>query len=126
MENKEFEELVKRGIEQIPERFRKLMENVAIVVQDMPTEDQLKKVNLPSKNSLLGLYEGIPKTKRGDYYGNVLPDKITIFKKNIERIAKNEKEIEQRVVRTIWHEIAHHFGLNEKEVRDLERKKFRQ
>ena len=125
MEEEKFKKLVEEGIKKIPEKFRKLMENVAIVIQDVPTESQLKKVNLSNKNLLLGLYEGVPKTKRGDYYANVLPDKITIFKKNIERVAKTDQEIEKTVTITVWHEIAHHFGLNEKEVRDLERKKFK-
>jgi len=68
---------------------------------------------------IFGLYEGVPQTKRW-HYGQVLPDKITIFKKPIERIARSENEIKEIVKNTVWHEIAHHFGLDEKRVKEAE------
>ncbi len=124
MTRKEFEELVKQGIEQLPTHIRKLLENVDIVIEDWPSEDIIKKLKLPNKYSLFGLYQGIPKTKRGTHYANVLPDKITIFQKPIEKVARTPKEIESTVRKVVWHEIAHHFGLDEKRVRELEKKKF--
>ena len=123
MTREEFEKLVNEGISSIPEKFLKRLENVDIVIEERPTNDQLKKVNIQNPFCLFGLYEGIPKTKRGSSYGMVLPDKITIFKEAIERSARNDEEIKEIVKNTVWHEIAHHFGMNEKEVREKEIKK---
>ena len=125
MTGKEFEELVKQGVEQLPRHIRKLLENVDIVIEDWPNKSIIEKLRLPNKYALFGLYQGVPKTKRGTHYANVLPDKITLFKKPIEMSAKSPEEIKNIVKRVIWHEIAHHFGLDEKRVRQLEKKKFK-
>jgi predicted Zn-dependent protease with MMP-like domain len=117
-----FEEIVKEGIKAIPERFLEKLDNVDIVIEDEPTLYQLKKLGARKNSLIFGLYEGIPQTKRGNY-GQVLPDKITIFKKPIEKIARSEKEIQEIVKNTIWHEIAHHFGMDEKRVREAEVKR---
>ncbi len=124
MNDDEFQKLVKEAAGAIPEKFQKLMENVEIVIDDFPSEYQLKKSKIKKRDCLLGLYEGVPKTKRGSHYANVLPDKITIFKIPIERMSNDKKELKKIVERTIWHEIAHHFGIDEKRVQELERKKF--
>ncbi len=121
----EFEKLVKQGVAEIPEEFRKKMDNVEIVIEDAPNQQQLRQAGVRPGSSLFGLYQGVPQTKRGNYYANVLPDKITLFKEIIERFAKTPEQVKRQVTKTVWHEIAHHFGLNEKEVRDLEKKKFR-
>ena len=125
MRRKDFEVLVKKGIEQLPFYIRQFLENIEIVIEDWPDQNLIKKLKLPNKYSLFGLYQGVPKTKRGVSYANVLPDKITIFQGPIENIAKSPKEIEKTVLRVVWHEIAHHFGLDEKKVRELEKKKFK-
>ncbi len=125
MEKQEFEKLVKQGIAEIPAHIQKKMENVDIVVEDWPSPVQLQQAGMPKNTLLFGLYQGVPKTKRGGYYANVLPDKITLFQKVIEKNAKTPEQIKEQVKRTVWHEIAHHFGFNEKEVRDLEKKRFR-
>ncbi len=116
-----FENIVNKTILDLPKKIRALLENVEIVIEDYPSEYQLKKLNKTSKYCLLGLYEGVPKTKRGAHYANVLPDKITIFRKNIERIAQNSNEIEKIIRRTVYHELAHHFGFDEKGARKIER-----
>ena len=125
MNYEEFEILVKQGIAEIPEEFRKKMDNVEIVIEDTPSQQQLRQAGVRPGSSLFGLYQGVPQTKRGGYYANVLPDKITLFQKIIESFAKNPEQIKEQVKKTVWHEIAHHFGLNEKEVRDLEKKRFK-
>ncbi len=117
-----FEKLVKEGINSIPKKFLKKLDNVDIVIEDEPTPYQLKKLKTRKDLMIFGLYEGIPKTKRGHYSG-VLPDKITIFKGPIERVASCEKEIKEIIKNTIWHEIGHHFGLDEGKIREIERKR---
>lgn len=114
----EFEKLVKEGIESIDEKFLNRLKNVDIVIEDKPSNFQLEKIRLRGE-VLLGLYEGVPLTQRQGY-GQVLPDKITIFKDSIESIYSNPDEIKNAVKNTVWHEIAHHFGMNEQEVRAAE------
>jgi len=116
----EFEKIVKEGIDLIPEKFLQKLKNVAIVIEDEPTPAQRKKVNLHPGWTLFGLYEGIPQLNRGANYNAVLPDKITIFQKPIEAAAGDEKNIKEIVKNTVWHEIAHHFGMNEARVRQAE------
>jgi len=123
MERTEFEKLVEEGMEQIPKEFLAKLENVAVVVEDEPNEEQLKKVGLAKNQILFGLYEGVPQTHRGPNYGMTLPDKITIFQKPIELFCRDENEIREKVTETVWHEIAHHFGTDEKRVREIETKR---
>jgi len=119
----EFERMVNSGMKAIPERFLRKLNNLAIVVEDEPTAEQRKKLKIRENWTLFGLYEGVPQTARGVNYGSVLPDKITIFQKSIEMEANSEKEINEMIKRTIWHEIAHHFGMDEVRVRQVEKKK---
>ena len=115
-----FEELVRDGIKAIPQVFLDKLDNVDIVIEDNPSLEQIKKLKVKPNYSLFGLYEGIPKTKRPFGYGQVLPDKITIFKDPIEQSAQSENDIKRIVKDTIWHEIAHHFGMDEERVRKAE------
>lgn len=119
----EFEKIVEKGMKAIPEKFLRKLENVAIVVEDEPTADQKKKLNIDSSWALFGLYEGVPKTRRGAGYFGVLPDKITIFKKPIEDESSSEEDMREIVKNTVWHEIAHHFGMDEARVRRAETKR---
>jgi len=119
MTKKKFEEIVKEGIEAIPKKFLEKLNNVEVVIEEDPTPYQLEKLRARKGLFIFGLYEGIPQTKRW-HYGQVLPDKITIFKNPIERTARSEKDIKEIVKNTIWHEIAHHFGMDEKQVREAE------
>ena len=125
IERKVFRDMVEAGMADIPDRFLKKLDNVSIVIEDEPTPEQIKKLNLRSGWTLFGLYEGVPQTSRGSNYGSVLPDKITIFQKPIEQAAKNSDDVKEIVKNTVWHEIAHHFGMNEKEVRQSESKRKR-
>lgn len=116
MDEKRFRELVSEAIDSLPKEFLTRLNNVAIVVGDYPTVQQLRKLRLPRRALLFGLYEGVPQTKRGSYSG-ALPDKITIFKNSIERVARSDEEIRAQVRATVIHEIGHHFGLSEEELR---------
>ena len=122
MDDEKFEELARQGIDAIPKRFLEKLDNVDIIIEDEPTEEQMRKLKLRAGSKLFGLYEGIPQTKRG-FYSGVLPDKITIFKRPIEEICLNDEQIKEQVKRIVWHEIAHHFGMNEERVRKAERKR---
>lgn len=119
MDHNEFEKIVVEVIKAIPEKFLEKLDNVDIVIEDNPTKEQLKELKVRNNNHLLGLYEGVPKTERWNY-AQVLPDKITIFKVPIERIAKSREEIKEIVKETVWHEIAHHFGMSEEQVKKSE------
>jgi predicted Zn-dependent protease with MMP-like domain len=122
MKIEEFEELVKTAIEEMPAFVKEKMDNVAICVEERPTREINRKRGGVRKNSyLLGLYQGVPKNVWGRGFGGNLPDKITIFKEAIEQFAKSDEKIKRIVKRTVYHEIAHHFGFNEKEVRELEK-----
>jgi len=119
MEHTEFEKLVVEAIDSIDKRFLSKLKNVEIVVEDDPTPFQLEKLKLRGA-LLFGLYEGVPLTKR-ESYGQVLPDKITIFKNPIEQVCLDPQAIKTAVKNTVWHEIAHHFGMDERQVREAER-----
>ena len=112
MDRNEFEKLVAEAIDEIPDEFLAELKNVAIVVEEEPSEEQTKKLKLRSDTMLLGLYEGVPQTKRGEYT-MALPDKISIFKNAIEQIGQTPKEIKKLTQDTVRHEIAHHFGSGE-------------
>lgn len=122
MERDRFEQLVREGIARIPARFRQLIRNVAIVVEDDPTPEQLRRNRIPTGSTLLGLYEGVPRAAR---YGQepILPDKITIFQHPIEAIARTPDAVRQAVAETVWHEVGHHFGLSEHALRQAERRR---
>ncbi|RJQ31644.1 metallopeptidase family protein [Candidatus Parcubacteria bacterium] len=125
MNKDQFEELVKDGVAEIPERFLCLIDNVGIVIEKRPTIEQRKKFRLRGGMSLFGLYEGIPRTRRDNGYNGVLPDKITIFMEPILEAARDEEDAKELVRDTVWHEIAHHFGLSERGVREAEKKRLK-
>ena len=119
--DEEFKEFVSAGMDAIPPKYIKNLNNVAFVVQDLPTEEQRVKLKLSEHQTLYGLYEGIPLTKRGFNYNLVLPDKITIFKKPMEASSQTIEELKEQVRHTVWHEVAHYFGLNHEQIHKLER-----
>lgn len=117
----EFEKLVTEAISKLPEKFKKKMENIAIVIEDLPSRGLLMEMKIKSPYGLLGLYRGVPYTKRGIWYRNVMPDKIIIFKEPIEIRCRNKEEIRESVRKVVIHEIGHYFGLNEADLRKIER-----
>jgi len=114
MKAEEFENLVAQALDELPKVIQEKMDNVAITVE---------KGSL--RGPYLGFYEGVPKNAWGRGFGMVLPDKITIFQLPMESMARSREELKEIVKDTVWHEIAHHFGFNEKMVRDLEKKRKR-
>jgi len=121
MNKERFEWLVARAIEALPDEFINRLENVDVVVEDYPTKSQLASVGLRRSQTLLGLYEGVPLTKRSSHYGLVPPDKITIFQKPIEAKCRNNARITDEIQRVVKHEIAHHFGIGDARLEQIER-----
>lgn len=125
MMGEDFGKLVDEAVASLPKEFLEKLENVAIVVADVPALYQIRKLRLRGVYGfLLGLYEGVPQTKRSYYgVGGHLPDKITIFKKPIMAIAHSENHLKEIIKNTVIHEIAHHFGMDESQVLEAERQK---
>ena len=117
---REFEEAVVSALKRLPRFFKKKMKNVDVIVEDKASRELLSEVGLRSPFELLGLYQGIPINRRGFYYGNVLPDKITLFQMPIESMCKTKEEIEEKVKEVVIHEVGHYFGLDDKRLRELE------
>ena len=107
----EFEAAVAKAMDSLSKQMDDV-KNVGIVMADEPTLEQRKKLELRNDQSLFGLYEGIPLTARGGNYSGVLPDKITLFKYPLSYAANTMAEFEEEVRHTLWHELAHHFGLD--------------
>lgn len=116
-----FDDLITRAMNDLPQEYIRGLENVAIVYEDEPTEEQKIKMKLDAQHLLLGLYEGIPLTQRGNGYSFVLPDKITLFKYPILAVVHNEAELFEQIKRTLWHEMAHYYGLSHERMDALRR-----
>ncbi|MFC1981372.1 metallopeptidase family protein [Chloroflexota bacterium] len=120
MGRENFTLLVIKAVDSLPDEFQARLENIDVVVEDQPTSGQLAEVGLKRDRTLLGLYQGVPLTNRSRHYGLVVPDKITIFQKPIEAQCRYEAEIISEIQRVVRHEIAHHFGISDARLRQLE------
>jgi len=123
VDDKTFKQIVSEAIDAIPDQRAQHIKNLAFVVEDTPTEEQRQKNNLKPNQTLLGLYEGIPLTKRNGNYNLVLPDKITIFKNPTEASANSLDQLKKVVHNTVWHEVAHYYGLGHGRIHELEQPK---
>jgi predicted Zn-dependent protease with MMP-like domain len=120
MDRAEFEELVRSALDDLPEEFASRLDNVAVVVEDEPDAELLRSLGLnPRRDTLFGLYQGVPLSLRGSSYGNVLPDKISIYYRPLLRYCRTPERILRQVRVTVIHEIAHHFGMDDAAIRDL-------
>jgi predicted Zn-dependent protease with MMP-like domain len=118
--NEAFEKIVADAIDNIPEKYAKNIKNLAFVTEDEPSQEQHSRLELHQGQTLYGLYEGIPLTRRSAGYNLVLPDKITIFKKPMEASSNTFEELAECVKHTVWHEVAHYFGLDHSRINELE------
>lgn len=118
-----FEQIAQDAFDALPPDFTDEVENVHIVVEDYPSDEVQEKMHC-DRYGLLGLYEGVPLTERGSWYGSypVLPDKISLYQKNIESVCDDEEELELRIMEVLFHELGHYFGMDEKQVRKAMRK----
>jgi predicted Zn-dependent protease with MMP-like domain len=120
MTREDFRELVEDALDGIPQHFRDALQNVAIVVEDEPTDEQLAQVDIEPPDTLLGLYEGTPLTERTWDDGNRLPDKVTLFQHPIEDASGDDDDVIVAIGETLIHEIGHYFGLSEEEIEAIE------
>jgi predicted Zn-dependent protease with MMP-like domain len=125
MDRDAFDSLVAEAYKKIPRRFRRRLQNVAIMVEDEPTPAQLARNRVPRGGTLLGLYEGRPLTMRSVFDPFAMPDRITIFQGPHERLARSAEHLARLVEDTVWHEVAHYFGMSEAQVRAAERSRRR-
>lgn len=121
--DQQFESLINRAMDELPQEYIKNLNNVAITYADNPTTEQLQKQGIRHGQLLLGLYEGIPQTQRGAGYALVLPDKITLFKHPLLHVTHDHRSLFEQIKRTLWHEIAHHYGLGHDSIHRLEKPK---
>lgn len=120
MTRNEFEVLVRAVLKKLPKEFKDKLQNVDVVIEDDLEMDTVKALGLGAKGRFLGLYQGVPLKDRTHYYGIVMPDKITLYKQNIELECKlRDIDIRKEVKHVIQHEIAHHFGISDKRLKDL-------
>lgn len=122
LSNKKFDSLITRAMDELPQEYITGLENVAIVMEDEPTQEQKVKMKLRDNTILLGLYEGIPLPRRGNGPVVGMPDKITLFKHSILRVVRSENELFEQIKRTLWHEIAHYYGLDHARIDELQNK----
>jgi predicted Zn-dependent protease with MMP-like domain len=123
MSQDEFDRLVEQAFARIPGRFRRRLHNVALVVEREPSPRQLAEAGVSPGGTLLGLYQGRPLTARSVFESFAMPDRITIFQGPHERLAASEAHLKQLVEDTVWHEVAHYFGMDERRVRAAERRR---
>lgn len=115
-----FEQLITRAMDELPQEYITNMQNVVIVQQDDPTPEQVEQMKLDPHHMLLGLFEGVPLTQQGSGWSGMLPSKITLFKNPIIAIVSSESALFEQIKRTIWHEIAHYYGLNHSHMDHLQ------
>jgi predicted Zn-dependent protease with MMP-like domain len=114
-----FEQLIDDAIEELPEEFREKLKNVAIIVEDYPSEELLERMEVPPGDTLFGLYEGIPLTERASFAEPLYPDRILIFQRAIEDECDSPEEVKEELKITLVHEIAHFFGLDDDYLEEL-------
>ncbi|HSX33803.1 MAG TPA: metallopeptidase family protein [Candidatus Saccharimonadales bacterium] len=118
--DEQFAELIDQAIAHLPKDHQKSIQNVAFLYEDEPTADQREALKLQCNQTLYGLYQGVPLTKRQGVT-SYRPDRITIFKGPITRAAQNVAELKEMIRHTVWHEVAHYFGLDHDQIHHLER-----
>ena len=118
----QFNQLITRAMDELPQEYITGLNNVAILYEDEPTPEQKQKMGIDDHHVLLGLYEGTPFTQRGGVYNGMLPDRITLFKNSILAVVDTNEQLFEQIKRTLWHEMAHFYGLDHDRMDDLIRK----
>ncbi len=125
MKKVHFEKLVEDALTSLPKEFKKLIENLVVMVEAEAPRETYRQTGSPPFSRILGTYHGVPFKHRGPYYGNIPPDIITIYQKPIEEICSTEEEIREEVRKVVIHEVGHYFGFSDDELRDIEEENVR-
>jgi predicted Zn-dependent protease with MMP-like domain len=125
MTREKFEQLVAEAITLIPRRFRREMKNIAIIVEDEPSDELLEEMEIEPPDSLYGLYQGTPLPERTAAWGNTLPDCVTLFQRPIEEDCDDDDDVRMVIGETLIHEVGHYFGLSEEEIEEIEERYWR-
>lgn len=118
--DEEFEKLMSEALDALPEKYVVGLDNVLITYEEEPSSQQREELKLHCHETLFGLYQGVPRTQRGSGYNMVLPDKITLFKLPILRASRTMTDLNKQIHNTLWHEIAHHYGLDHDRIHALQ------
>lgn len=120
MGREKFEKYVEEALSKIPKKFKKHIQNIAVIIEDKQPEEISRDRGGSTFQTTLGFYHGVPFKHRGSFYGNIPPDVIVIYKEPIERLCHSDEDLKEKIKEVIFHEIGHYFGLSEKELRDIE------
>jgi predicted Zn-dependent protease with MMP-like domain len=120
MRRQEFERLVDRALRKLPRNFRAKLSNIAVIVEDWADDETLAEMGIEPPDTLYGLYRGVDLTRRGSFYGNVMPDTITIYQGPIEEDCATREEMAELVRETVMHELGHYFGLDDEQLEEIE------
>jgi predicted Zn-dependent protease with MMP-like domain len=120
MKKETFEKLVEEAMTMLPKKFKKYIDNLAVIVEEKPPAEVYRQTRSSPYSRILGLYHGVPFKHRGPYYGNLPPDVIVIYQEPIEEICNSEEEVKQKVKEVVFHEVGHYFGLSDEELREIE------
>ncbi len=118
--HQQFEEIIRTSFQKIPPQFRQYLENVAFVLEETPDAELRRELQLRPNDELLGLYQGVPRTRRGAGFGNALPDKITFYRLALQDRCENAEALREEVLDVLKHEIGHHFGMDEAQLESIE------
>lgn len=121
MRREAFELLVEEALDQIPEEFIKLFDNIVVQVEDRAPRDVHKQTGTPHNNLILGIFHGVPLKHRGPYYGNTPPSIIVLYQKSIEDVCKSENDIKIKIKEVVQHEVGHYFSMKHKELDEIEK-----
>jgi len=120
VERAAFEGMVARAVDELPEAFRERIANVEFAVEEWARSDDYARVETPPSSTLLGVYRGVPLTRRGAGYHMALPDRIVIFQGPLQRMARGDDDLYERVRHVVRHEVAHYFGISDERLREIE------
>ena len=121
MNKDKFERLVEEALARLPNKFKKYIDNLAVIVEEKPSRELYERTGSSPFSILLGHYHGVPFKHRGPFYGNIPPDVVVVYQKPIESICSTEEEIRKKVKEVIFHEIGHYFGMSDAELREIEK-----